>query len=137
MTDSLVRIALNDSIMKSADRLAGKVLGKDMARALRRDPSDAEQKLWEKVRGRRSYNLKFRRQYPIGPYVADFCCIEAQLVIELDGGQHAEAVARDRERTHFIEGAGFRVIRFWNEEVLREMEYVLERIGQAIGRVSS
>ncbi len=122
--------------MKSADRLSGKVLARDKARVLRGDPSNAEQKLWEKLRGRRFQNLKFRRQYPIGPYVTDFCCIDAQLVIELDGGQHAEAVAKDRERTRFIESAGFRVIRFWNEEALTEIESVLERIGQAVHRPS-
>ncbi len=122
--------------MKSADRLSGKVLARDKARVLRGDPSNAEQKLWEKLRGRRFQNLKFRRQYPIGSYVTDFCCIDAQLVIELDGGQHAEAVAKDRERTRFIESAGFRVIRFWNEEALTEIESVLERIGQAVHRPS-
>ena len=122
--------------MKTADRLSDKVLARDKARALRRDPSDAEQKLWQRLRGRRFQNWKFRRQYPVGPYVADFCCVDGQLVIELDGGQHVEAAEKDQARTRFMESVGFVVIRFWNEEVFTEIEAVMERIEQAVNRLS-
>ena len=122
--------------MKTADRLSDKVLARDKARALRRDPSDAEQKLWQRLRGRRFQNWKFRRQYPVGPYVADFCGVDGPLVIELDGGQHVEAAEKDQARTRFMESVGFVVIRFWNEEVFTEIEAVMERIEQAVNRLS-
>jgi very-short-patch-repair endonuclease len=92
--------------MNKANRLADKPLIRDQARLLRRDPSDAEQKLWEKLRRGQLRGAKFRRQFPIGPYIADFACIEAALTIELDGGQHAERAATDNERTRFIERMG-------------------------------
>ena len=117
--------------MQSANRLSGKALARDQARLLRKDPSDAERKLWEKLRRRQLRGAKFRRQYPIGPYIADFCCVERGLVIELDGGQHAGNVERDQARTQLIERTGYRVIRFWNEEVLTAIASVLERIGNS------
>jgi very-short-patch-repair endonuclease len=74
--------------------------------------------------------VKFRREYPVGPYFADFCSLEARLIIEVDGGQHDEPRQRrcDQERTRWLEGAGFRVIRFWDPEVLKETESVIDRI---------
>ena len=97
------------------------------ARSLRRNETDAEKVLWRELRGRNLNGFKFVRQYPIGPYIADFACREKALVVELDGAQHAENM-RDVERTRYINRTGFSVIRFWNEEVLRERDNVLETI---------
>ncbi|AJY47711.1 endonuclease domain-containing protein [Martelella endophytica] len=97
------------------------------ARALRRNETDAEKVLWRELRNRNLNGFKFTRQYPIGPFIADFACREKTLVIELDGAQHADNM-RDMERTRYINSAGFSVIRFWNEEVLREREDTLETI---------
>tara|TARA_B100000614_G_C14284973_1_gene385263 strand:- start:195 stop:587 length:393 start_codon:yes stop_codon:yes gene_type:complete len=99
----------------------------EFARTLRRNETDAEKALWREIRNRNLNGFKFVRQYPIGPYIADFACREKALVVELDGAQHAENM-RDAERTRFINRAGFSVIRFWNEEVLRERDDVLETI---------
>ncbi len=96
----------------------------ERARRLRRDRTRAEVRL----RNRHLEGFKFRRQVPIGLYFADFACLEAKLVIELDGGQHAEAAAYDAARTQVIENAGFRVLRFWNRHVLGEPEGVLHAI---------
>src|SRR5256885_11746229 len=89
------------------------------ARKLRRDFTDAEQKFWYQVKDRRLDGHKFRRQVPMGPYIVDFLCLAAKLVIELDGGQHDEDRAKDEQRTRYIEQLGFRVIRFWNNDVLK------------------
>ncbi|WP_174802367.1 endonuclease domain-containing protein [Martelella limonii] len=97
------------------------------ARALRRNETDAEKVLWREIRNRNLNGFKFVRQYPIGPYIADFACREKALVVELDGAQHAESM-RDTERTRYINNSGFSVIRFWNDEVLRERDDVLETI---------
>ncbi len=70
----------------------------------------------------------FRRQYGIGPYIADFCCVEQLLVVELDGGQHAEQTAKDEERTAYLAKCGFKVLRFWNDQVLTDTDSVLEEI---------
>ncbi|SEF19912.1 Very-short-patch-repair endonuclease [Variovorax sp. NFACC28] len=102
------------------------------ARSLRATPTDAEAMLWHHLRDRRMANQKFRRQRPIGPYFADFACLEAKLIVELDGGQHAEAVAYDENRTRFMEAQGYRVLRFWNHEVLTQTDVVRERILQAL-----
>ncbi len=88
------------------------------ARDLRRRQTDAERHLWMRIRGRELAAAKFRRQYSIGPYIVDFCSIDHRLVIELDGGQHLENVDADRERTVFLERLGFRVMRFWDNQVL-------------------
>jgi len=102
------------------------------ARALREAPTDAESLLWYHLRDRRLGHHKFRRQRPIGPYFADFACLEAKLIVELDGGQHVDAAAYDENRTRFIEAQGFRVLRFWNDEVLTQIDAVRERILQAL-----
>lgn len=97
------------------------------ARKLRRDMTDAEKALWQRLRGSRLDGFKFVRQFPIGPFVADFACRSAGLVIELDGGQHADS-SRDAERTREIGRHGYTVIRFWNNDVLTNMDGVLETI---------
>jgi very-short-patch-repair endonuclease len=83
------------------------------ARQLRRNQTDAEQTLWARLRDRQLHGAKFRRQHPIGPFVADFCCPQEMVVVELDGGQHAEEIAADQKRSRFLEGQGYRVLRFW------------------------
>lgn len=103
----------------------------DRARDLRRNQTDVEQKLWLSLRNRRMEN-KFRRQHPVPPYVVDFVCIEKKLIIELDGSQHQEQKTYDDERTKFLEAAGYRVIRFWNNEILQNIEGVLHRIDEAL-----
>jgi very-short-patch-repair endonuclease len=96
----------------------------DNAQALRASLTDAERKLWGALRARRLADAKFRRQVPIGAYVADFLCHEARLVVEVDGGQHAES-SRDQRRDRWFREQGFRVLRFWNNEVLGNLEGVL------------
>ena len=88
------------------------------ARSLRADQTKAQAKLWSVVRGRKLGGFKFRRQVPIDRYIADFVCREARLVVELDGGQHSDQVEYDAGRTEVIEACGFRVLRFWNHQVL-------------------
>ncbi len=101
---------------------------RDAARQLRSTQTDAERKLWNVLRDRQVLNLKFRRQHPIGNYIADFCCIEKGLIIELDGSQHLERVAQDEERTRWLNEHGFKVIRFPNDEVGLAIEGVIEKI---------
>ena len=98
------------------------------ARRLRRDQTDAERALWFRLRDRRLRGLKFRRQVTIGRCIADFCCESARLVIELDGGQHAERQDHDDERTAALEARGYLVLRFWNNDVLQNMDGILESI---------
>ena len=98
------------------------------ARALRRASSEAERRLWRYLRAHRFDGYKFRRQVVIAPYIVDFVCLEAMLIIEADGGQHSEQQAYDQRRTALLEGMGYRVLRFWNHEILRETEAVLEQI---------
>ena len=97
-----------------------------VARKLRRASTDAEAKLWRYLRNRRLDGAKFVRQFPIGPYVADFACRDLRLAIELDGGQHNDMV--DAPRTEVIEGFGYRIIRFWNNEVFENLEGVIDAI---------
>ena len=101
------------------------------ARALRNNPTDAERQLWYYLRRRNLRAFKFRRQHPIAGFIADFASIEAHLIIELDGGQHAEATGYDAARTRKIEAKGYRVLRFWNNDVLQQTEAVLEVIFEA------
>jgi very-short-patch-repair endonuclease len=98
------------------------------ARKLRRNQTEAEMKLWLRVRNRRLGGLKFRRQVPVAGFIADFLCEDARLIVEVDGGQHGERVASDNERTEILNNRGFEVLRFWNNEVLGNIEAVLECI---------
>jgi BirA family biotin operon repressor/biotin-[acetyl-CoA-carboxylase] ligase len=102
-----------------------------IARTLRRASTDAETRLWHHLRNRRLLGFKFRQQAPIGRHVADFACEQARLVIELDGGQHADS-ATDAERTAAIEAAGYHVLRFWNHDVLANTDGVLEEIARTL-----
>ena len=102
------------------------------ARALRVAMTDAERRLWACLRGRRLVGYKFRRQHPLGRYILDFACIEHRLAIEADGGQHSESAA-DERRTAWLERQGWRVLRFWNNEILANSEGVQETILEALG----
>ena len=93
------------------------------ASSLRRNMTDAENRMWYQLRGRRLGGYKFKRQWSLGRYVVDFCCIERRLVVELDGGQHSQE--RDAARTAELENLGYRVIRFWNNDVLGNLDGVL------------
>ncbi|MGK9053843.1 endonuclease domain-containing protein [Neorhizobium petrolearium] len=97
------------------------------ARSLRQSDNDAEARLWSELRGRRLNGFKFVRQFPIGPYFADFACRETRLVIEVDGSQHADN-RYDRERDRFMNADGWSIVRFWNVDVLIDLAPVLETI---------
>ena len=103
------------------------------ARQLRANPTDAERALWSILRKGQIPGHRFRRQAPIGPYIVDFVCFENKLVIEVDGGQHAEQADYDDARTAWLESQGFRVLRFWNNQVLQEMDAVREAVWLATG----
>jgi primosomal protein N' (replication factor Y) len=93
------------------------------ARRLRNTMTDAERRLWSALRARRLRGYKFRRQHPIGPYIADFACIQHRLIVEVDGGQHADNI-RDERRTAQLESEGWHVLRVWNNDVLANPEGV-------------
>jgi adenine-specific DNA-methyltransferase len=101
-------------------------------RELRTLQTDAERLLWSHLRDRRLRGAKFRRQHPIGPFITDFCCPEEGLVIELDGGQHASRAEADRRRSEFLAARAYRVLRFWDHDVLQATDAVLERIYRAL-----
>jgi len=111
---------------------ASRVLQRGNARRLRSEQTNAERKFWWRVRGRGFAGYKFRRQYPIGPYIADFVCLEAMLVVELDGSQHAEQQEYDVVRDAFLKREGFRVMRIRNSDLLRYTEGVLGSVGRAL-----
>jgi len=105
----------------------------DHARHLRKNLTDAEQHLWRHLRLRQIGGHKFRRQHPLGNYIADFVCIECKLIVEVDGGQHAEQLGYDAARTAWLEAQGYRVLRFWNNEVLANIEGVVARVREGLG----
>jgi very-short-patch-repair endonuclease len=125
---SLVQILMAEGklIRQSAMNLTNK------ARSLRKNQTDVEQLVWKHLRNRQLYNYKFRRQFPIEPYIADFVCLDLKLIIELDGGQHASQIDYDNQRSLFLEQRGFKVIRFWNNDVIENTVGVLEAIHLAI-----
>lgn len=94
--------------------------------------TEAESRLWQRLRARQIYGLKFRRQHPIGRYILDFACIEIRLAIEVDGGQHNDLQAQDSARTEWLETQGWKVLRFWNNEVLNSTNDVLEEIHRSV-----
>ncbi|MGB3270627.1 MAG: DUF559 domain-containing protein [Rhodanobacter sp.] len=98
------------------------------ARQLRNDSTDAERRLWYFLRRRHLAGHKFRRQYPLAGFIVDFVCIPARLVVELDGGQHLDARAYDERRTAALQGEGYRVQRFWNDDVLLRTDDVVAEI---------
>ena len=102
------------------------------ARRLRRAQTDVERKLWRMLRARRFNGAKFRRQVPIGPYVVDFVCPAHRLIVEIDGGQHAKRTAYDGKRSRILTAQGYRIVRFWNNEVLENLNGVLATIEPAL-----
>lgn len=106
----------------------------DYARHLRNNATDAERRLWQYLRRRQLNGFKFRRQRQIGRYVCDFVCLEAGVVVELDGSQHAMQARYDEQRDAFLKSDGFRVLRFWNDSVFSEPEAVVQTILEALIR---
>ena len=105
---------------------------KQRAKQPRKNETDAERLLWYRLRNRQIANSKFRRQHVIEPYIVDFVCLKRSLVVEVDGGQHVERVPEDARRTEFLASKGFRVLGFWNNEVLTQPEAVLQSIYSAL-----
>ena len=105
---------------------------KSFSRQLRAGMTDAERVLWRYLRSRQRHGIKFRRQHPIGCYIADFACLDARLVIEIDGGQHSEQAGEDAHRTRALALRGYQVLRFWNNEVLDNLAGVVEAIDAAL-----
>ncbi|MBI4725070.1 MAG: DUF559 domain-containing protein [Rhodomicrobium sp.] len=103
-----------------------------LARRLRRRETDAERKLWSRIRDRQFFGFKFRRQVSVCGFVADFLCHEAKLIIELDGGQHSERAGADALRTKLLNEAGFLVLRFWNNDVLANADGVLAAVAEEL-----
>ena len=106
----------------------------DRARRMRREMTEAELKLWSILRNRSLLGVKFRRQMPIGNYIADFCCLDLKLVVEVDGGQHAEHEVADASRSRFLSQEGSRVLRFGNDQLLNGSEFVVAEILVAIAQ---
>jgi len=112
---------------RALSRGGAAAIGKN-ARSLRKNPTDAEKRLWWHLRSKQLAGYKFRRQQPIDHYIVDFVSFDHRLIIELDGGQHADQQKNDTVRTLYLEKFGFRILRFWNNEVLKNTEGVLETI---------
>jgi very-short-patch-repair endonuclease len=100
----------------------------NQAKFLRSHQTEAEQRLWYHLRAHRFMGLKFKGQKPMGRYIVDFICRERRLIVEVDGGQHAEQIEYDRERDTWLQERGYRVLRVWNNEVMQHLDGVLERI---------
>src|ERR1700730_12194367 len=106
------------------------------ARTLRQNMTQAERRVWQILRSHRMTGYQFRRQVPIGRYIADFVCHEARLIVEIDGGQHDRSSPREAERNGFLENEGYRILRFWNNEILENLDGVHETIADELGRIS-
>jgi very-short-patch-repair endonuclease len=107
-------------------------MDRSKAQELRKNLTEAERKLWRHLRLRQLGGCKFRRQHPLGSYIVDFVCLEKRVVIEVDGGQHRAQAIYDQQRTAWLEQQGFRVLRFWDNEVMQAIEAVKEAIWQAL-----
>ena len=105
----------------------------DFARHLRHGQTDGENRLWSRLRDRRLFGIKFRRQQPMGEYVVDFVSFEKRLIVELDGGQHAEQIDYDTRRDAWLCGQGFEIVRYWNSDVTGNLDGVLEDIARRAG----
>ena len=102
------------------------------SRKLRNNATEAEKRLWQHLRNRQLRGVRFNRQFPVGQFICDFACREHRLIVELDGGQHSVATEYDERRTRFFVSQGYQVIRFWNNEVMENIEGVLMRIREAL-----
>jgi very-short-patch-repair endonuclease len=107
-------------------------LPRDRARTLRANATEAERRLWFRLRQRQLHGFQFRRQYSIGPFFVDFVCLEASLIVEVDGSQHADQEAQDESRSEFLRAGGYTVLRFWNFEVVGEIDSVVQRIADVL-----
>ncbi len=105
---------------------------RDLAKRLRTNQTEAERRLWYHLRGHRFMSLKFKRQVPMGQYVVDFLCHQHRLIVEVDGGHHTGQMGYDQERSDMLRQRGFRVLRFWNHEVMQQLDGVLEQIRLAV-----
>lgn len=103
-----------------------------LARELRKAMTDAERKLWRGLRLRQMHDHKFRRQFPLGHYIVDFVCLESRLIVEVDGGQHADEKYGDAQRDAWLMAQNFRVLRYWNNQVLNELDAVLADIAREL-----
>ena len=108
--------------------------GYKRARQLRKELTPAEQRLWAYLRGNKLHGVNFRRQHAIGSYIVDFVSIKNKLVVELDGSQHLNQEERDAERTQYLESQGYKVIRFWNDKVMNDIEGVIRAIEIALNK---
>jgi very-short-patch-repair endonuclease len=106
---------------------------KQIARRLRKNPTAAELVLWKRLRLRQAEGNKFRRQHRLGSYVVDFICLEKKLIVEVDGGHHADTVKTDLERTKWLESRGYKVLRFWNNDVLKDIDAICKVVFEALG----
>jgi len=122
---------------KASPRRWSEPLANKNARRLRREMTDAERQLWTRLRGKQLEGYRFRKQVPLGRFVADFACMEPQLIVEVDGGQHVDRTDHDDARTAWLETQGFRVLRFWNNEVSDNMEGVLQLIAMALREIDT
>jgi very-short-patch-repair endonuclease len=107
------------------------------ARELRKNPTDAERLLWQKLRYWQVDGCKFRRQQPVGPYIVDFVCLQKRLIVELDGGQHAERANYDGDRDAWLRDQGFVVLRFWNNDMIQNIDGVMEKIVEKLKSTTS
>jgi very-short-patch-repair endonuclease len=110
---------------------------KSLARKLRKESTDAERLLWHRLRNRQLAGHKFRRQEIMGHYIVDYLCLEAKLIIEVDGSQHMEQMNYDNKRTEYLESLDYKVMRFWNHEVLNNTDAVLENIYYELNNIPS
>lgn len=112
----------------AGERARAKRVSQGRAKGLRNNQTNAERRLWYHLRAHRFFGLKFKRQKPIGSFIVDFICMEQSLVVEVDGGQHSERSSYDAKRDRWLQSQGWTILRFWNDEVLKETESVLESI---------
>jgi very-short-patch-repair endonuclease len=106
------------------------------SRFLRQNMTEAERRIWQILRSRQMNGYRFRRQVPIGRYIADFVCHEARLIVEIDGGQHDRSSPQEAERSGFLQNEGYRILRFWNNDVLANLEGVHAIITEELGRIT-
>ena len=107
---------------------------RERGRSLRQNMTEAEWRLWQILRSHQIRGHKFRRQVPIGRYIADFVCHEARLIVEVDGGQHDRSSPQEAERSEFLQNEGYRILRFWNNEVLANLDSILQTIADRRAR---